>query len=186
MAALRRVDASYWLAFGLSLVAVAGPALLIVRDFLTLFEVQSVTATISGGVVSGGRNHAYAMLIIGLLAAPMAYGAIRGGSRPAMVALGALGVVAALIALLKDLPVAAGTSTLDKSFAYASAHAVPGIGFYLETLGATLLLIAAAGGLLLRPAGKPRDDRQPPAGDDRDELRREQDAAARAAARTQR
>jgi hypothetical protein len=149
MAILRRVDAFYLSAGMLTLAAAAGPPLLIASDFFTLFEVRSLTAVIPEGAVSGGRNHAYVMVMIGVVAAPMAWGAIRGASRPAMVALAVLGVVAAFIALGNDLPDATGTSTLTKAYAYASAETTPAIGFYLETLGAALLLIAGGGGLVL-------------------------------------
>jgi hypothetical protein len=186
VALLRRRNAAFWASVALAVAAAAGPFLLIVSDFFTLFDVRSITATISGGAVSGARNHAYAMLIIGLLAAPMAYGAVRGASRPAAVALAVLGLVAALIALGIDLPDATGTSTLDKSYAYASAEAAPAIGLYLETLGAALLLIAGSGGLLMVTNGRPEAAAASPPTADRDEVQRTEAAAARAAARSQR
>lgn len=181
---------------GLAVAAVAGPLLLIISDFTTLFQVKAVTAVLKevpGGVVSGGKNHSYAMLIIGLVAAPMSYGAVRGGSRAAMIALAVLGIAAAIIALAVDLPDATGTNTLAKTF--AEAEGIPSIGFYLETLGAALTLVAGGGALMLAEDGQaPRsDDAQPPDGDggrtsatNRDELARAQAAAARSAARLER
>ena len=199
----RGIDPAYVAALALAIAAVAGPLLLIVSDFFTLFSVRSVTAEI--GSVTGGRNHLYAMVIIGLVAAPMAYGAIRGGSQPAMIALAALGILAAFVALAFDLPDATGASTLNRSFAYASAEATPELGFYLETLGAALTLIAGGGALMLTVPGRSGAEGEPsgasagepsgasagePSGasadDQRDEQARAQAAAARAAARAQR
>jgi hypothetical protein len=171
---------------GLAAASVGGPIMLIVADFTTLFEVKAVTTVLEdvpGGVVKGRRNHSWAMVIIGIVALPMAYGAVRGNSRPAMAALGALGLVAAIIALAFDLPDATGTSTLARTF--EEAKATPQEGFYLETLGAALLLVAGVGGLLLsRPQGGDRSGRT--AREARDEAARAEAAAARAAARRRR
>ena len=155
--ARRGIDAFYLAAAGLAVAAAAGSVLLVVSDFTPLFEARTVTATI--GTVTGGRNHLYAMVIIGVVAAPMAWGAIRGGSRPAMISLAVLGLAAAVIALAFDLPDATGVSTLNRSFAYANAQSFPRVGFYLETLGAVLLL--ASGGLMLAlPSGAAAADRR--------------------------
>jgi hypothetical protein len=147
---------------GIAIAAAAGSLLLVISDFTPLFEARTVTATI--GTVTGGSNHLYAMTLIGLVAAPMAWGAIRGGSQPAMISLTVLGLLAVVIALVFDLPDATGTNTLNRSFAYASAHSIPRVGFYLETLGAVLLLIAGGGILLLTtrtPGGPDRGNRPP-------------------------
>ena len=89
------------------------------------------------------------MLIVGLVAAPMAFGALAGGSRPAMIALAVLAAVAVGIALIKDLPVATGEGTLKQRQAYQTTNAAPQAGFFVETLGAALLLIAGGGTLML-------------------------------------
>jgi hypothetical protein len=149
------IDPAYLAALGLAVAGVAGPFLLVVSDFFPLYEVRTVTAPIPDGTITGGTNHLYAMVVLGLAAGLMAYGAIRGGSKPAMIALAALGVVAAVIALGNDLPDATGESTLNRAYAYASATAYPKIGFYLETLGAALTIIGGVGALLLT-GGAPR------------------------------
>jgi hypothetical protein len=100
-----------------------------------------------------------------VVAAPMAWGAIHGGSRPAMISLAVLGLAAAVIALAFDLPDATGVSTLNRSFAYANAQSFPRVGFYLETLGAVLLLIAGGGTLLLTGGTAGGADRGPHASD---------------------
>jgi len=75
-----------------------------------------------------------------------------GGVQPqlALLALGVLGLAALLIALVGDLPDAQASGLiLGPSGRYALASSSPGVGFYLETLGAVILLIAAGAGLLL-------------------------------------
>ena len=68
--------------------AFVGAILLIVADLSTLIEIKVLT--VSKDSISGGSHHSYALLILGIFALPMAYGATRGGSRPAMAALATL------------------------------------------------------------------------------------------------
>jgi hypothetical protein len=88
------------------------------------------------------------MLLLGLAAVPMALGALRG-ARPAMFALGALGVVVLIVAVAVDLPAAMDEGLL--SVTYEGASASPAIGFFVETLAGVLLLVS--GGLQL-PRGR--------------------------------
>ena len=148
--ALPDIDTSLVLGIVLFAAAVGGPLLLIFSDFSTLIEIKVLT--VSKKTISGGSHHAYAMLVLGLAALPMAYGAVRTGTRPAMLALAVLGVIAGLIALVGDLPDIHKTGTIGRD--YANAHAYPRAGFYMETLGAALLLIAGGGGLVLTGAGR--------------------------------
>ena len=75
---------------------------------------------------------------------------LRTRNRLSLLATGALAVVALLIALLRDLPSAQATGVTSS---YVLAKATPSAGFYLETLGAIVLLITAAAGLAVpRPA----------------------------------
>jgi hypothetical protein len=161
------------LGIALSVAAFLGAILLVAADFFTLFEIKVLTVTRESR--SGGSHHSYAMLVLGIAALPMAYGATRG-SRPAMAALAGLGVIAVLIALVGDLPDVNETGVIGRNF--TDAEASPSTGFYLETLGAVLLMVAGGAGLVLtgrapRGGAAPAS---PPADDDR---------AARAAARAQ-
>jgi hypothetical protein len=131
--------------------AFVGSILLIVADLSTLIEIKVLT--VSKDSISGGSHHSYALLILGLFALPMAYGATRGGSRPAMAALAAIGAVALVIMLAVDLPDIHKTGVIGQRFTDASAS--PKTGFYLETLGAFLLLIAGSAGLFLSSPGRP-------------------------------
>src|SRR3954454_24495652 len=83
--------------------ALVACALLAVAEFTDLYSIHVITVTKATGTV--GANHGYALLVVALAAAGMAYGATVGGSRPAAVALLVLAVLALVIALAIDLPV---------------------------------------------------------------------------------
>jgi hypothetical protein len=162
------MNASFLLGTALAGAAFAGAILLIAADLSTLIEIKVLT--VSKDSISGGSHHSYALLVLGLFALPMAYGATRGGSRPAMAALAAIGLGALVIMLAVDLPDIHRTGVIGQRFTDASAS--PKTGFYLETLGAFLLLIAGSAGLFLSSPGRrptrprrerpPRRDTEPP------------------------
>jgi hypothetical protein len=130
--------------------AAAGIALLIIAEFTPLLHVQTaIGVVIPHSTVQTGSNHSYALLIVALAAAVFAVGAIRTGSRPALLAVALLGLVAVGIAVLGDLPDATQAGNLEKTF--EDAKATPLTGLYLETLGAILLLLGAGLGLLISP-----------------------------------
>jgi hypothetical protein len=127
-----------------------GALLLLVAEFTALYQVHVATSTAPLESVSGGSNHAYAMIPIALLAAGLGIAVWRRGSRPALLALGLIGVVAVLIALLGDLPDAQAKG-LSGSAArgYVSASSTPSAGLYMETLGAVLLIATCGLGFLM-------------------------------------
>ena len=127
---------------------VVGAALLIVAEFLPLYEIRAVTAVPAGGHKSTGAHHGYALLVVGLALLPMAWGAVRGGSRPAAFAALALALIALFVALVIDLPDLNETGLIGRT--YDQAEARPRVGFFVETLGATLAVLGAIGTLLLR------------------------------------
>jgi hypothetical protein len=135
----------YWLLVPL----VAGAVLLIVAEFLPLYEIRTITAVPEGGRTSAGAHHGYALLIIGLAMLPMTVGAVRGGSRPAAIALVVLSLFAVFIALAIDLPDLNETGLIGRT--YDQAEARPRVGFFVETLGATLALLGSIGTLVLKP-----------------------------------
>ena len=149
------IDSSSALGGALAAAAFVGAILLIVADLSTLIEIKVLT--VSKQSISGGSHHAYALLILGIFALPMAYGATRGGSRPAMAALAAVGVVALVIMLAVDLPDIHKTGVIGQRFTDASAS--PKICFYLETLCGFLLLIAGSAGLMLSSPTRSADSR---------------------------
>jgi hypothetical protein len=143
----RGLRVALWLA------AIAGPILLIVADFTTLFEARGQGYLKD---VSGHANHSFAMVVIGLLALAIALLAVPRGAPAGLPALVALGLAAAVIALAFDLPDATGTKVLSTASGFREVSLTPRVGFYLETLGAAMLLIAGVGGLLLAAPTLPR------------------------------
>jgi hypothetical protein len=131
-----------------------GAALLVVSEFTTLYTVHASTSGIKIDAVSTHAHDFYALIPIALLVAILALGAGLLGSRLALVGLAVLAIVALGIALIGDLPDAQTTGTVVVAGRYESATASPSTGFYLETLGAILLVVVAGCGLLL--AGPPR------------------------------
>ena len=125
-----------------------GAVLLIVAEFLPLYEIRAVTAVPAGGHKSTGAHHGYALGVIGLALIPMAWGAVRGGSKPAAIAALVLAVIALFVALAIDLPDLNETGLIGRT--YDQAEARPRVGFFVETLGATLALLGAIGTLVLR------------------------------------
>jgi hypothetical protein len=142
----------------------SGALLLFVAEFTTLYQVH--TASSSGPVksVATGSHHAYAMALIAVVAAAFAVGVWRVGGRPALLAIGVLGAIALLIALLGDLPDAHASGLIGSSTShYQLASATPSAGLYMETLGAALLIITCVSAFIL--AGPPpAATRRPSAG----------------------
>ncbi len=143
-------------------VGLLGAVLLLTAEFTTLFQVQVAASGTPVRSVSTGPHHAYAMALIAALAAGLAFAVWRAGSRPALLALGVLGITALLIALLGDLPDTSATGLVLISSHYVEASSTPSAGFYMETLGAVLLLLTSVCGLLLigAPLGTPQRTRR--------------------------
>jgi hypothetical protein len=136
---------------GLILVgALLAALLLIVAEFTALYQFHIATSSVPLKSVSGGANHSYAMLLIGLAAAGLGLAVWQSGSRPALLALGILGVVALLIALLGDLSDAQATGLYGSAaHGYVNASNTPSAGLYLETLGAVILIATCGLGFML-------------------------------------
>ena len=126
-----------------------GAALLIVAEFLPLYEIRAVTAVPAGGEhVDGRPSRLRAAGPWGSRWIPMACGAVRGGSRPAAIAAVVLAAIALFVALVIDLPDLNETGLIGRT--YDQAEARPQVGFFVETLGAVLALLGAIGTLVLR------------------------------------
>ena len=128
-------------------------ALMVATEFATIRSVQVLTASCadladpdlrSSCVTTGGEEHSYALLLLGLVAAAMSWGAFAGGSRPAAVALAAVGLAVLAIALATDLPDAGATGVLGERFEEAKAEA--GAGLWMEIAGGALALVAGVVG----------------------------------------
>lgn len=126
-----------------------GALLLIVAEFTTLYDITTAASRGPIKSIGTGSHHAYAMLPIALLAIVLTYGAWRQRSRPALLALGVLGVIALLIALIGDLPDAHTSGLIGNSARYINANSTPRTGLYMETLGAAALILSSGIGVLL-------------------------------------
>lgn len=131
-----------------------GALLLVVAEFTNLYVVRAQTTGDVVKSVTAGSHNTYALVLIGLLAGAMAYGVWQWHSRPALLALGLLGLVALLIALLGDLPDAHQSGLLrgvepGAGTGFVLGASTPAAGFYLETLGAVVLLAVSVGGFVL-------------------------------------
>ncbi|MBV8431616.1 MAG: hypothetical protein JO244_10665 [Solirubrobacterales bacterium] len=127
-----------------------GALLLIVSEFTALYTVHLATSSAPFETVSGGAHNSYAMLIIGLAAVALGIAVWRSGSRPALLGLGILGVVALLIALLGDLPDSQASGLAGSAaHGYINATSTPSAGLYMETLGAILLIATSGLGFIL-------------------------------------
>jgi hypothetical protein len=144
----RQSQAGRRISLGLLAGGVIGGLLLLVAEFTPLYDQESATSRIPLHSVRTGSHHGYALVPLALLAIVLAVAAARSGSpgRPALLALGALGVLAVLIALIGDLPDAGATGFVR---GFVKVKDVPQIGFYLETLGAVVLVVTSGTGLLL-------------------------------------
>jgi hypothetical protein len=138
--------------------ALLAALLFVVAEFTSLFEVRVGSTTIR--TIATGSHQGYALVPIALLVAALAVAVSRSGSRPALLALGLLGLIALLIAVLGDLPDAKATGLVIRGGRYVTASSKPSVGLYLETLGAVTLLITSVCGLLL--AGPPAPARRAP------------------------
>jgi hypothetical protein len=136
-----------------------GALLLIVAEFTTLYAVRTTSGGFAVDTVSTHAHDFFALIPIALLVAILSIGASALGSRLALVGLGALALVTLGIVLIGDLPDAQTTGTVIFLGRYQPATASPAVGFYLETLGAVLLLVVAGCGLLL--TGPPRRSNLP-------------------------
>jgi len=137
-------------ALGLLAAGVAGAGLLVAAEFAPLLTVRSSALGAPVTTISTSAHDAWALIPLALLALLLSVGTWRTDSRLGLLALGVVGVAAVLIALLGDLPDAQATGLVrSASSRYAVAASSPAAGFYLETLGAVVLIIAAGAGLLL-------------------------------------
>lgn len=95
---------------------------------------------------SGADRHSWALAVLGLLVAALAWGAGIGASRPAALALLVAGVAVLAIVLVSDLPDVDETGEIGLLFEAAAAS--PASGFWLSLAGGAVALIAGVLGLI--------------------------------------
>jgi hypothetical protein len=140
-----------WIVIALGLGAAV---LMVATEFSTIHEVK-VGASTCGALdtaqqrdicdSTGIEQHGGALLVLGLFAAVLALGAGVGRSRPAAVALLAIGITVFAVALLLDRPTLDDTQDFT---AYADTVALTGGGYTLELIAGALAVLAAAVALL--------------------------------------
>ena len=89
---------------------------------------------------TGFERSSVALLLLGLVTFAMGWGAAFGGSRPAALALIAIGVVVLGITLLGDLPASDDTGLIGRDYDQATASA--GMGLWFELIGGILAVVA--------------------------------------------
>jgi hypothetical protein len=144
-----------------------GALLLLVAEFTVLFEVHVASTPVPLKSVTAGSHHSYALVPIALVAAALAFGVWRAGSRPALLAIAVMGVIGLLITLLGDLPDAHAKGLVGSSTThFVDASSSPKAGFYMETLGAAMLVITSVSGFILLgpPTPAPRRRRREASG----------------------
>jgi hypothetical protein len=143
-----------------ALAGLLGALLILVSQFTALYQVHSSASSAAIKTVGTGANHAWAGIPLALVAAALAYGVYRHGSRAALAGLIALGIATLLIALLSDLPPTHASGLVGSpATGYARAVSTRSAGLYMETLGAVLLILSGGIGLLTRvesPARTPQ------------------------------
>jgi hypothetical protein len=148
------------LAIGVTAAGLVAAVLLVVTEFSTIASVdvasgsceviQDTNAELADRCeLSGFERNGGSFLLVAVLTAAMAWGAGMGASRPAAVALVAVGVVVLGWALLVDLPETNETGALGRNFEGATAAAEPGLTIELV---AGALALAAGAVRLLAPA----------------------------------
>jgi hypothetical protein len=138
-------------ALGVTVVGTIAGVLMIVSEFQTVASVDvangscevindSNPSLADRCSLSGFDRHGGALILIGVLALLMAWGAGVGRSRPAGAALLIAGALVLGIALLNDLPVTGDTGAIGRNFEKATAMA--GVAFYLELVAGALAVLA--------------------------------------------
>jgi hypothetical protein len=124
-----------------TITALLGGCLLIIAEFLTLFEISSHGIVVKEQ--AGGTNHAYAMLVVGVGTIVATLLARATEQRPPAVGIIVLAAFALAFALLGDLPDATRSDLVRGA---RIADASPALGLWTELAGA---IIALGSGLAL-------------------------------------
>jgi hypothetical protein len=138
-------------AIAVATAALIGGLLMLLAEVTTVISVDLTTTSCEGIYDTnpsladdcnqvGFERHSVALLLLGLLTFVMGAGAAFGRSRPAALALVAIGAVVLGLALALDLPASDDTGVIGQD--YAQAQASVGIGLWFEVVGGALALVA--------------------------------------------
>ena len=139
------------LAIAVATAALVGGALMLLTEVTTVISVDlrntsceviydSNPALADDCSQTGLERSSVALSLLGLLTFAMGIGAAFGRSRPAAVALIAIGLVVIGITLLGDLPASDDTGLIGRDYEQAEASA--GIGLWFELIGGILAVVA--------------------------------------------
>jgi hypothetical protein len=134
-----------------ALAALAAGALMLLTEVTTVISVEleptrceviydSSPELADGCSQKGFERHGAALALLGVLTFAMGSGAAFGRSRPAAVALIAIGVVVLGLTLLRDLPASDDSGLIGRD--YAQAHANAGAGLWFELVAGVLAVVA--------------------------------------------
>ena len=155
----------------------AGAVLLVASQFLDLYHTKVLGTATTVAASSVGSNHAWGVLLLGILAAFFGVALALSGSRFGLLLVGLLGAISLVIALGHDLSAARSHGLSHVGASYDAVRNVVAIGLYVEIAGALVLVFTAVLGFLLggealtplprvsRPQKRPRRDtrgRRPP------------------------
>ena len=135
----------------LPIACLLGAGVLFASQLMTLFEF-----TPPGGEPLADRSvidhHGPALLILAGFAIFAVIAAVTGSSKPAAIAVAAMGGLALLLFLIIDLPDAGQVGTLDDARqSFFDAESIPQAGFWLEMIGALGLTISGIALATLTP-----------------------------------
>ena len=147
------------LAIAITVAGLVAALLLVLTEFLTVTSVElrntscnviqdSNPQLADRCTLTGFERNGGGFLLLAVLAGVMAWGAGLGASRPAALALCAVGVAVLAWTLLADLPTANETGVIGPL--YEGASGSPGPGLFTE-LVAGVLALGAGAARLLRP-----------------------------------
>ena len=90
----------------------------------------------------GGEQHNWSLLVLGIFAALLAFGAAVGRSRPAALALGLVGLIVLFVALVLDRPTLNDRRGLEVYFGERDTDPVTGGAYTLELIAGALAVLA--------------------------------------------
>ena len=136
----------------LPVAVIAAAICLFASELMTMFEFTPPGAEALCSQDAGDR-HSNAQMVIAVFSVVALVAAVYGGSRPAAIAVAAMGGLALLIFLISDLRVAGATGQLSESCGgfLLDAEAIPQGGFYLELAGSVALAISGIALATLTP-----------------------------------
>ena len=136
----------------LPLACLGAGLVLFASELMTMFEFTPPAGEPQDDQSSGER-HGNAMFVIAAFAIGALGLAVFTGSKPAAIAVGAMGVSALIIFLLGDLPDAGQIGTLDDAReSFFDAEAVPQEGFWLLMISSLALTVTGIALATLTPA----------------------------------